>query len=128
MRIFCGWCEAASGRSTSQAKWNSLSPNAFRISEVFPVISWHSVLPIPFLLKRPIAKAFANASWQQQERAIENIITLRKHGWRSVDLNLHFDAATQVEKVAVKCLKKAIGCSIIWRKNSPSCGATDFRR
>ena len=56
-----------------------------------------------YLPKRPIAKAFANASWQQQHRAIENIMTLRKHGWRGVDLNLHFDAATQVEKVAVKC-------------------------
>lgn len=59
-----------------------------------------------YLPKRPIAKAFSNASWQQQEKAIENIVTLRKHGWRGVDLNLHFDAATQVEKVAVKCLKK----------------------
>jgi hypothetical protein len=59
-----------------------------------------------YLPKRPIAKAFSNASWQQQELAIENIITLRKHGWRGVDLNLHFDAASQVEKVATKCLKK----------------------
>ena len=59
-----------------------------------------------YLPKRPIAKAFANASWQQQQRAIENILTLREHGWRGVDLQLHFDAATQVEKVAVKCLKK----------------------
>ena len=52
------------------------------------------------------AKAFSNPSWEQQERAIENIITLRKHGWRGVDLKLHLDAATQVEKVAVKSLKK----------------------
>ena len=59
-----------------------------------------------YLPKRPIAKAFANASWQQQHRAIENILTLRKEGWRGVDLQLHFDAFTQVEKVAIKCLKK----------------------
>ena len=57
-----------------------------------------------YLPKRPIAKAFSNASWEQQERAIENIITLRKHGWRGVDLNvhLHLDAVSQVEKVAAK--------------------------
>ena len=59
-----------------------------------------------YLPKRPVAKAFANASWQQQQRAIENILTLRKEGWRGVDLQLHFDAFTQVEKVAIKCLKK----------------------
>ena len=59
-----------------------------------------------YLPKRPIAKAFANASWQQQHRAIENILTLRKEGWRGVDLQLHLDALTQVEKVAVKSLKK----------------------
>ncbi len=52
------------------------------------------------LPKRPIAKAFANASWQQQHRAIENILTLRKEGWRGVDLQPHFDAVTQVENVA----------------------------
>src|SRR6266550_7981111 len=59
-----------------------------------------------YLPKRPIAKAFANASWQQQRRAIENILTLRKHGWRGVNLQPHFEAVTQVENVAVKCLKK----------------------
>jgi hypothetical protein len=59
-----------------------------------------------YLPKRPIAKAFANASWQQQQRAIENILTLRKEGWRGVDLQPHLDAVTQVENVAVKCLKK----------------------
>jgi len=59
-----------------------------------------------YLPKRPIAKAFANASWQQQRRAIENIHTLRKEGWRGVDLQPHLDAVTQVEKVAVKCLKE----------------------
>jgi hypothetical protein len=58
-----------------------------------------------YLPKRPIAKAFANASWQQQRSAIENIISLRKHGWKGVNLQLHFDAVTQVEKVALKCLK-----------------------
>ena len=59
-----------------------------------------------YLPKRPIAKAFANASWQQQRRAIENIHTLRTEGWRGVDLQPHLDAVTQVEKVAVKCLKE----------------------
>ena len=59
-----------------------------------------------YLPKRPIAKAFANASWQQQQHAIGNILSLRKQGWRGVDLQLHFDAVTQVEKVAIKCLKK----------------------
>ena len=59
-----------------------------------------------YLPKRPIAKAFANASWQQQQRAIENIQTLHKHGWRGVDLQPHLEAVTQVEKVAVKCLEE----------------------
>ena len=59
-----------------------------------------------YLPKRPIAKAFANASWQQQQRAIENILTLRKNGWRGVNLQPHFDAVTQVEKVGVKCLNE----------------------
>jgi hypothetical protein len=59
-----------------------------------------------YLPKRPIAKAFANASWQEQRRAIENILTLHKEGWRGVDLQPHFDAVTQVEEVAVKYLKK----------------------
>jgi len=59
-----------------------------------------------YLPKRPIAKAFANASWQQQQRAIENILTLREHGWQGVDLQPHLDAVTQAERVAVKCLKK----------------------
>src|SRR4051812_2987941 len=55
--------------------------------------------------KRPIAKAFANASWQQQRRAIESLVSLRQHGWRGVNLQVHFDAVTQVEKMARKCLK-----------------------
>ena len=59
-----------------------------------------------YLPKRPIAIAFANASWQQQRRAIENILTPRKQGWRGVNLQPHFDAVTEVEKVATKCLKK----------------------
>ena len=77
---------------------------AFRsLSGYFVALSFTDTLYLP---KRPIAKAFANASWQQQQRAIENILTLRKEGWRGVDLQLHFDALTQVEKVAIKCLKK----------------------
>jgi hypothetical protein len=59
-----------------------------------------------YLPKRPIAKAFANASWQQQRRAIENILSLRRVGWKGIDLEPHSDAVTQAEKVAVKCLKK----------------------
>ena len=73
------------------------------LSGYFVALSFTDTLYLP---KRPIAKAFANASWQQQQLAIENIITLRKHGWKGVDLKLHFDAATQVEKVARNCLKK----------------------
>ena len=59
-----------------------------------------------YLPKRPIAKAFANASWQQQQRAIENIVTLRNRGWRGINLQSHFDVVTQVENLATKCLKK----------------------
>ena len=73
------------------------------LSGYFVALSFTDMLYLP---KRPIAKAFANASWQQQHRAIENILTLRKEGWRGVDLQLHLDALTQVEKVAVKSLKK----------------------
>src|SRR6188768_3944639 len=58
-----------------------------------------------YLPKRPIARAFANASWQQQQRAIESLVALRKHGWKGINLQVHFDAVSQVEKVAVKCLK-----------------------
>ena len=58
-----------------------------------------------YLPKRPIAKAFANAGWQQQRRAIESLVTLRKQGWKGINLEVHVDAVTQVEKVAQKCLK-----------------------
>ena len=73
------------------------------LSDYFVALCFTDTLYLP---KRPIAKAFANASWQQQHRAIENILTLRKQGWKGVDLQPHFDAVTQVEKVAAKCLKK----------------------
>jgi len=73
------------------------------LSGYFVALCFTDMLYLP---KRPIAKAFANASWQQQQRAIENILTLRKEGWRGVHLQLHLDALTQVEKVAVKSLKK----------------------
>ena len=59
-----------------------------------------------YMPKRPIAKAFANASWQQQQRAIQNIVALRKNGWKGVNLQVHFDAVAQVEKVAGNCLKE----------------------
>jgi hypothetical protein len=41
-----------------------------------------------------------------QRNAIENIVGLCKHGWKGVNLRLHLDAVRQVEKVALKCLKK----------------------
>lgn len=72
------------------------------LSAYFVALCFTDLLYLP---KRPIAKAFANASWQQQRRAIESLVTLRKQGWKGVNLKLHFDAVTQVEKVAQKCLK-----------------------
>ncbi|MGH8093402.1 MAG: hypothetical protein ACREIF_08015 [Chthoniobacterales bacterium] len=73
------------------------------LSGYFVALCFTDMLYLP---KRPIARAFANASWQQQHRAIENLVSLRKHGWKGVNLQLHFDAVTQVEKVALKCLKQ----------------------
>ena len=59
------------------------------LSSYFVSLGFTDALCLP---KRPIAKAFSNASWQQQERAIENILTLRKQGWRRIDLQPHLDA------------------------------------
>ncbi|MGH7935968.1 MAG: hypothetical protein ACREF8_03050 [Chthoniobacterales bacterium] len=73
------------------------------LSGYFVALCFADMLYLP---KRPIAKAFANASWQQQRRAIESLVNLRKHGWKGVNLQVHFDVVTQVEKVAQKCLKK----------------------
>ena len=73
------------------------------LSSYFVALCFTDTLYLP---KRPIAKAFSNANWQAQRRAIENIVTLRKHGWRGLDLKVHFDAVTQVEKVAMKCLQE----------------------
>jgi len=73
------------------------------LSGYFVALCFTDLLYLP---KRPIAKAFANASWQQQKRAIDNMATLRKHGWKGVNLQVHFDAVTQAEKVAAKCLKE----------------------
>jgi predicted ATPase len=73
------------------------------LSGYFVALGFTDALYLP---KRPIAKAFANASWQQQRRAVENIMTLRKHGWNGVNMQLHLDAISQVERVAVKCLKR----------------------
>ncbi len=72
------------------------------LSAYFVALCFTDLLYLP---KRPIAKAFANASWQQQRRAIESLVTVRKQGWKGVNAQLHVDAATQVEKVAQKCLK-----------------------
>ena len=72
------------------------------LSGYFVALCFTDLLYLP---KRPIARAFANGSWQQQHRAIENLITLRKHGWKGINIKVHFDAVTQAEKVAKKCLK-----------------------
>jgi hypothetical protein len=82
---------------------NERIPDFRSLSSYFVALCFTDLLYLP---KRPIAKAFANASWQQQRRAIENMINLRKHGWKGVNMQLHLDAVTQVEKVAVKCLKR----------------------
>jgi len=55
-----------------------------------------------YLPRRPFAKAFANASWRQQMRAVENILTLREHGWNGINLQ----TVIQLEEAAGKCLKK----------------------
>ena len=73
------------------------------LSGYFVSLAFTDLLYLP---KRPIAKAFANAGWQQQLNAIENIVGLRKHGWKGVNLQLHLDAVNQVVKVAAKYLKK----------------------
>ncbi len=73
------------------------------LSSYFVALCFTDTLYLP---KRPIAKAFANANWQEQRRAIENIATLHKHGWNGVSLQLHFDAVTQVEKAAAECLQE----------------------
>jgi hypothetical protein len=50
--------------------------------------------------KRPIAKALRQCEgWQQQRRAIENIISLRKHGWKGVNMQLLLDASSIDEKL-----------------------------
>src|SRR6476659_2728601 len=72
------------------------------LSGYFVALGFTDMLYLP---KRPIAKAFANASWQQQRRAIESIATLRQHGWKGINMQVHVDAVTQVEKVAQQCLK-----------------------
>ncbi len=81
-----------------------------------------------YLPKRPIAKAFANASWQQQRRAVENIMTLRKHGWNGVDLQLHLDAISQVERVALKFLKRGDWVHDHIQEELAFMRGTDFRR
>src|SRR5689334_17357946 len=72
------------------------------LSGYFVALCFTDLLYLP---KRPIAKAFAHASWQQQKAAIDSMIAIRQHGWKGVNLQLHVDAVTQVEKVAAKSLK-----------------------
>jgi len=69
------------------------------LSGYFVALCFNDALYLP---RRPIAKAFANASWQEQNRAVENILALRDHGWKGVNLQ----AVIQVAEVAAKCLKK----------------------
>jgi hypothetical protein len=54
-----------------------------------------------YLPRRPLAKAFANANWHQQIRAVENILTLREHGWNGVNQQ----AVIQLQEAAANCLK-----------------------
>ena len=81
---------------------NDRSRDFRSLSSYFVALCFTDVLYLP---KRPIAKAFANSTWQQQRRTIEDMITLRKHGWKGVNDQLHIEAVTQAEKVAAKCLK-----------------------
>ena len=69
------------------------------LSGYFVSLCFYDALYLP---RRPIAKAFANANWQQQNRAIENILTLRERGWKGADPQ----AVIQMEEVATKWLKK----------------------
>ena len=86
-----------------EALLNDRAEDFRSLSGYFVALCFTDLLYLP---KRPIAKAFANASWQQQQRAIENLIAMRQNGWRGVNLQVHFDAVTQVEKVAANCLKE----------------------
>jgi len=95
------------------------------LSAYFVALGFTGALYLP---KRPIAKAFANASWQQQQRAIENIITLRKHGWKGVNMQLHLDAVSQVEKVAIHCLKKGYWVLDHIEEEVSCTRGADFRR
>ena len=80
---------------------NERAQNYRSLSSYFVGLCFTDTLYLP---KRPVAKAFANANWQEQRRAIENIVTLRKHGWKGVSLQLHFDAVNEVEQAATSCL------------------------
>ena len=95
------------------------------LSSYFVSLGFTDALYLP---KRPIAKAFSNASWQQQERAIENIIRLRKHGWKGVDLKPHLDAVAQVESIALKCLKEGDWVLDHMEEELSFMRGTDFRR
>jgi len=73
------------------------------LSAYFVTLCFTDALYLP---KRPIAKAFVNASSSQQEIAIENIVSLRDHGWKGVNLQVHLEAVSQLKNVAAKCLKE----------------------
>ena len=93
-----GLIVGTAGALLDETEYASTGLNLFNLSLCFT--------DLLYMPKRPIAKAFANASWQQQQRAIQNLVTLRKNGWRGVNLQVHFDAVTQAEKVAANCLKE----------------------
>lgn len=82
---------------------NARAEDCRSLSSYFVALAFTDLLYLP---KRPIARSFANASWQQQQRAIENLVSVRKGGWKGLNLQVHFDAVTQVEKVAKKSLKE----------------------
>lgn len=69
------------------------------LSSYFVSLAFTDLLYLP---KRPIARAFSNASWQQQQRAIESLVSLRKHGWKGVNLQVHFEAVTQVNLITLR--------------------------
>jgi hypothetical protein len=69
------------------------------LSGYFVSLCFYDALYLP---RRPIAKAFANSNWRQQNRAIENILTLRERGWEGANPQ----AVIQMEEVATKWLKR----------------------
>src|SRR6185295_19417339 len=89
----------------SRPRWNNFSMIASAISEACPPTSWRSVLPTCFIFPSARSQKLSRMPAGNSNAARSNLATLRKEGWKGVNLKLHFDAVTQVEKVAKKCLK-----------------------